>query len=78
MRPTEEEETGEEADFNINYGNVQLPLPKRRRNLPLKKEVVLVEEADRSQREVMKDVVDRYANMSIEDKKSCDELYGDL
>ena len=78
MRPTKEEETAEEAEFNIDYGNVQLPPPKRRRNLPLKKAVVLVEEADGSQREVLKDVVDRYANMSIEDKKSCEELYGDL
>lgn len=77
MRPTKEQEMEQEELLKIDYGNVQLPPPKKR-NLALKKSRVLVEEADGSQREELIDVVVRCAEMSIEDKKASDELYGDL
>ena len=77
MRPTKEEEMRQEKLLNIDYGDVPIPPPKKR-NLALKKARVLVEEADGSQRESLKDIVVRCAEMSIEDKNASDELYGDL
>ena len=77
MRLTKEEEMEQDALLKIDYGDVTIPPPKKH-NIALKKARVLVVDADGSQREALKDVVVRCAKMSIEDKKSSDELYGDL
>jgi hypothetical protein len=66
----------------IEYGNIIPPMPKRRRPIGgVKKNPVPVEIVEaQSKDDVLEEgeVVDRYAGMSEEDKKACEELYGDL
>jgi hypothetical protein len=66
---------------NIDYGNI-MPPPLRKRRIPAKKpaaELVVKQEPseDAEEGEVVNETT-KFVGLSEEDKKICEELYGDL
>ena len=66
-------------NLKVEYGNMPSP-PKRRPIGGLKKKSVPVEIVEVQVKDELEEgeLVERYAGMSLEDKKDCEELYGDL